>query len=82
MFWLGKMMVEGRGGLVEVDRGVEWLEAAAAQGQIRAQRKLLVVKRQRSDSVFRKLLIQCQIVALAKDLAKEVWTDANSDKIR
>lgn len=82
MYWLGKMMLEGRGGPVEINRGTEWLEAAAAQGHIYAKRKLLVVERTKASSIFRKLLINGRIVVLAKDLVKELLKDLDSDKVR
>jgi TPR repeat protein len=82
MYWLGKMMVEGCGGEADVSRGTEWLEAAAAQGHVFAKRKLLAIEGEKVGSIFRKLLIKGRILGLAKDVAREVWKDPDSDKVR
>ena len=81
MYWLGKMMLEGRGGPIEVNRGTELLETAAAQGHMFAKRRLLEIERLKAGSIFRKLVIQGRIIALAKDVFKETWKDPASDKI-
>lgn len=82
MYWLGRMMVEGRGGGPEVTRGTEWLIAAAAQGQVLARRDLLVLGRKQADSIMKKLFKQLQFVYFLKDVVKEVLKDPDSDKIR
>ena len=82
MYWLGKMKVKGRGGGADVDRGTEWLTAAAGQGHIFAKRDLLILQRKQTSSIFKKLLIQVQIIVLVKELVKEVWKDECSDKVQ
>jgi TPR repeat protein len=82
MYWLGKMMQEGSGGEADVDRGTKWLEAAAAQGHIYAKRRLLAIEGEKVGSILRKLLIRARILRLAKDVAREVWKDPDSDKVR
>ncbi len=59
------MMVDGGGAPTEVDAGIAWLEKAAANGHIFAQRKLLVIKERNSKSMFEKLSVRMKIAALA-----------------
>jgi TPR repeat protein len=79
---LGRMMVEGRGGAIDVDAGTAWLEKAAARGHIFAQRTLLGIALAKAKSVFEKLSIRIKIVALATKGVKEAARDPNSDKVR
>jgi len=79
---LGRMMVEGRGGRTDVAAGSAWLEGAAAQGHVFAQRTLLGIKLRNSDSVVEKLSLNIRIAALAKKGAKEMLKDPRSDKLR
>ena len=82
MYWLGKMKVNGRGGGADVTRGIEWLTAAAGQGHIFAKRDLLILQRKQTSSIFKKILIQVQIIVFVKELVKEVWKDNCSDKVQ
>jgi TPR repeat protein len=65
MAWLGRMMVEGRGGPVEFDSGVAWLRNAVAQGHLFAERTLLAIKEQNAHSILEKLSVKMSIVRLA-----------------
>jgi uncharacterized protein len=82
MYWLGKMMVEGQGGLAEITQGSAWLEKAATQGHFFAKRMLLALEGQDAGSIGRKLLAKVRIAALAKDVFKEFLRNPDSDKIR
>tara|TARA_R110000824_G_scaffold401409_2_gene612038 strand:- start:32 stop:586 length:555 start_codon:yes stop_codon:yes gene_type:complete len=63
---LGRMMVEGRGGPANMDAGSAWLERAAAQGHIHAQRTLLAIEERNAQSVFEKLSVKRKIASLVK----------------
>jgi TPR repeat protein len=62
---LGRMMVEGRGGPVDLAADIGWLERAAAQGHIFAQRMLLHIKAQDARSIFERISIRLRIFVLA-----------------
>jgi len=82
MYWLGKLMVEGRGGSVEADRGIEWLEAATVHGHLFAKRKLLAIEGQNASSILRKLSIGLRIASLVPGVVKELLKDRDSDLLR
>ncbi len=79
---LGRMMVEGRGGPTVIDAGSSWLEIAAAQGHIFAQRTLLGIDERNAKSVFKKLSVKRKIASLAIEGAIEMLKDPHSDKMR
>lgn len=69
---LGRMMAEGRGGPVDLDGGTAWLQKAAAQGHIFAQRELLAIEERNANSLREKLSVKKRIVALAIKGAREM----------
>jgi TPR repeat protein len=79
---LGRMMVEGRGGHIDIDAGSEWLKKAAAQGHIFAQRTLLNMEERNAKSVLERLSIKIKIALLAIKGAKEISKDPDSDRVR
>jgi TPR repeat protein len=79
---LGRMMVEGRGGPADADAGAAWLERAAAQGHIPAQRTLLGIQEQQAESLLERLAIKGKILSLAVKGCKEMSKDPQSDKMR
>jgi TPR repeat protein len=79
---LGRMMVQGRGGGLDKDTGAAWLEKAAAQGHILAQRHLIEIKYQATSSVIKKILLKLQIGGLIKKYVQEMWKNPKTDKIR
>jgi hypothetical protein len=76
------MMVEGRGGPTDIGVGSAWLESAAAQGHILAQRTLLGIEERNAQSVFEKLSVKRKIASLVKRGAAEILKDPHSDKVR
>lgn len=79
---LGRMMVEGRGGHEDIAAGSAWLEQAASQGHIFAQRTLLGMEGREARTVFGKLSAKIKIASLATRGAKELLKDPQSDKLR
>lgn len=79
---LGRMMVEGRGGSTDHNAGTAWLQKAAAQGHIFAQRTLLAIEERDAKSLRERLSVKKKIVALAIKGAKEMSKDPFSDRIR
>lgn len=79
---LGILMVEGRGGPVDLDAGTTWLEKAAAQGNIFAQRALLGLEERNAKTIFEKLTIKMKIASLVKRGTEEMLKDPQSDKLR
>lgn len=79
---LGKMMVAGRGGPVDIGAGSTWLQNAASQGHILAQRTLIDVENRKSRSLFDKLLTKSKILALVGKGAREMLKDPKSDNMR
>jgi TPR repeat protein len=79
---LGRMMVEGSGGPVDVARGHAWLEKAAAQGHIFAQRTLLAIQEKNAQSLSEKFSIKKRIAALTAKGGREMLKDPHSDKLR
>jgi TPR repeat protein len=58
------MMVQGRGGPVDSDTGVAWLEKAAASGHTFAQIHLLAIKEGKAKSIFEKVSIRMKRIPL------------------
>ena len=79
---LGKMMVEGCGGPIDVDAGRTWLEKAAQGGQIWAQAELLHIKYRSARSLSEKALVKIRLAKLALKGAREIAKDPASDKVR
>ncbi len=79
---LGRMMVEGRGGPTDSGAGIDWLEKAAAEGHIHAQRTLLGIEELEAKSLLEKLSVKMKIVSLAKKGAIEMVKVPDSDKVR
>jgi TPR repeat protein len=79
---LGRMMVEGRGGPADIDAGLAWLERAAAQGHIYAQRALITIEERDAQTGFEKLSAKRKILSLVKRGTEEMLKDPHSDKIR
>ena len=79
MFWLGKMMVDGRGRAVDTSRGTEWLERAAAHGHLFARRALLGLAIRNSGSIFKRSLVRLQIVLLGFKVGKAAWKNPDAD---
>ena len=79
---LGKMMIEGGGGPSEPVEGWAWLEKAAAQGQVWAQRELLAIEDDNAQSISERLSVKMRIVKLALRGALELAKDPRSDKVR
>jgi TPR repeat protein len=79
---LGRMMVEGKGGPADAREGAVWLERAAAEGHILAQRTLLGIEEKSASSLLEKLAVKRKIVSLMKRGAQEFLKDAQSDKVR
>jgi TPR repeat protein len=82
MAWLGRMMAKGEGGVTDISAGSRWLQTAAAQGQVSAERSLLAIEERDARSVLEKLSIKRKILSLALRGAKEMWKDPLSDKVR
>jgi TPR repeat protein len=79
---LGRMMVAGRGGPVDLHEGMKWLKNAAAKGHILAQRAIFDFELKNSKSTFEKFRIKMKIASLAKKGAKEILKNQDSYKIR
>ena len=79
---LGRMMVEGQGGPMDVPTGSAWLEKAASLGHILAQRTLLGMEGRAARTLLGKLSAKVKIASLAAEGAKEMMKDPQSDKLR
>jgi hypothetical protein len=79
---LGRMLLEGRGGPSNVEDGWNWLERAAEQGHIFAQRTLLAIEDDSARSITEKLSVKLRILRLALKGGREIWRDRYSDKMR
>ena len=62
MYWAGKMMIRGKGGSVDLERGRELIKRAANGGNIFAQRDLLLLEMKTSTSLSRKVVLAFQLV--------------------
>lgn len=79
---LGRMMVEGTGGPVDVPGGSAWLQKAATQGHIFAQRTLLAIDAANAGTLIEKLSIKFKILKLAFRGAREMVNDPHSERAR
>jgi TPR repeat protein len=79
---LGRMLVEGRGGPLDIAGGSAWLQKAAAKGHIFAQRTLLAIEEANARSLFEKLRVKAKIAKLAFRGARALAMDPDSDRAR
>jgi TPR repeat protein len=79
---LGRMMIEGRGGPVDVDAGTAWLKRAAEAGQLWAQAELLHIEYGSARSLSEKLAIRMRLVKLAIRGIRESARNPLSEKVR
>ena len=77
---LGRMMVEGRGGGIDMVGGSAWLEKAASKGHIFAQRTLLALEERNARSVVEKLRVKMKVAKLAVRGARELAMAPDSEK--
>jgi TPR repeat protein len=52
---LGEMMIDGRGGPIDIKKGIQYLTRAAEQGHLASKLKLVRTKVQTAGSMFRKI---------------------------
>ncbi len=78
---LGEMMIDGRGGAIDLDYGLLLIKSAADQGHIMARRKLLTLEGASTSSILKKVVIKIKIAMLAKDAVKEFLEDEFSPKV-
>lgn len=79
---LGRMLLEGRGDPSNAEEGWNWVERAAAQGHIFAQRTLLAIEDDSARSIIEKLSVKLKILRLALKGGREIWRDRYSEKMR
>jgi TPR repeat protein len=79
---LGEMLTQGRGGSVDFETGIHWLQAAAAEGHFFAQRQLLGFEIKSAKSLRIRFRLWRRILVLGKELVVELLRDPNSDKVR
>jgi TPR repeat protein len=79
---LGTLLLEGRGGPSNAEEGWGWVERAAAEGHIFAQRTLLAIEEDNASSITDKLSVKLKILRLALKGAREMVSDRYSDKVR
>jgi TPR repeat protein len=80
MSYLGEMMVDGRGGPVDLHGGIAWLERAAAKDDIPAQRKLLIIEKQNVRSLLKRLALAIKIAVLRIKWAKRMSKRPHSEE--
>jgi TPR repeat protein len=78
---LGNMMLHGSGGPSDAAEGWAWLERAAAQGQVWAERRLLAIEDENARSLFKKIAVKIRIVKLALRAARIKAKDSYSEKV-
>jgi TPR repeat protein len=78
----GSMLLRGHGGSSNAEAGWCWVERAAAQGHIFAQRTLLAIEDDNASSISGKLLVKLKILRLALKGARDMARDPYSDKLR
>lgn len=81
MFWLGKLILEGEGGVSDRNLGRRWLEAAAAQGHLYARRKLLSLEQEEAPSIIKKLSVLGRSIALIPQVVREICKGPDSNKL-
>jgi TPR repeat protein len=79
---LGRMMLEARGGPIDVAAGSAWLKKAAEQGHIFAQRELLSIEGRNAQSILKKLSVIMKTAWLAIKGVRQIWKDPHSDRVR
>lgn len=78
---IGRMLYEGIGGPADANAGKVWLERAANQGHILAQRRLLSIEFKGSRSIFTKISVLSRIIALGVEGGKERWRNPHSERL-
>ena len=72
---LGEMMIEGKGGPVDIDQGMKLLLKAAEQGHIMSKLRLNTIAARQTNNIFKKTRLKLQRLRLGKDWLKELLTD-------
>jgi uncharacterized protein len=65
---LGEMMIDGRGGPIDIKKGIQYLTSAAEQGHLASKMKVVRTKVQTASSMFRKITSPFGYFALIGDL--------------
>jgi len=81
MYQLGKILLDDAQSPGDVEHGIAWLERAANDGHIYAQRRLVRLKVKNSKSLIGKILLIPLIVRTAINGVKEIRKDVYSDKV-
>ena len=79
---LGRMLLHGRGGPSNAEEGWNWVERAAEQGNLFAQRTLLAIEDDNAHSITAKFFVKLKILRLALKGGREIARDPYSDKLR
>jgi TPR repeat protein len=79
---LGRMMIEGRGGPIDLDAGTAWLKRAAEAGQLWAEAELLHIEYGSARSLLEKLSIRMRLAQLALRGIRESAKNPESEKVR
>lgn len=79
---LGRMLLNGRGGPSNAEEGWTWVERAASQGHIFAQRTILAIEYDNARSIFERFFVKMRILRLALKGGMELAIDPYCDKVR
>jgi len=79
---VGRMMLQGRGGPIDINGGTAWLRKAAAKGHLFAQRTLLALDDREAKSLRDKLVVRLRVLALMLKAAREKFKNPDSDSFR
>lgn len=78
---LGEMMIEGIGGPIDIEQGMQLLRSAAEQGHVMSKIRLIRIEEKSTRNIIRKLFLKMKLVSIGKDALGEVITDAYSPNI-
>lgn len=81
MAWFGIMVFSGKGGAVDLENGILWINAAAEKGHFAAKGQVLIIEKNQSKSIFRHIVYHFKRIFLALRVAKEYLHNPYSNKV-
>jgi uncharacterized protein len=78
---LGEMMIDGRGGPININEGMHYLTRAAKRGHIASKLRLVRTKVKATTSIFRKIIFSFGYFPLLKDLLHQLSKGELSETI-
>ena len=78
---LGKMMVDGRGGPIDIEGGMSLLGSAAQQGHIMARIELAEIAQELEKNFIKRILMKLKSLIILRDIVTEAKKEDQSPNL-